>query len=52
MKIYTYSDNYGDEFDCEWLACGISGRYESQILIRDIESGDIGWCSAHLVDIE
>jgi hypothetical protein len=43
MDIYT-------EFPCLILACGISGRYATMTFIKDLETGDQGWCSSHLVD--
>lgn len=46
MKGY-YSDMYGNEFDCEILACSISG---DNYLILDLEENELGWCSCHLVD--
>ena len=45
---YIYDDGMC-EFNCEVIACGIAGRLEGQLLIRDIKNNELGWCSAHLV---
>jgi len=45
---YLYGDGMS-EFTCEVIACGVAGRLEGQLLIRDIENDELGWCSTHLV---
>lgn len=44
MKAY-YDDGINC-FDCIALACHINGN---MMLIKDLDSGDTGWCSAHLI---
>jgi hypothetical protein len=47
MKIAHYEDIYGTEFDCVVLGCSIDGE---KYLIHDLDEGERGWCSCHLVD--
>jgi len=41
----TYTDIFGEEFECIHLACSIGG--ETAFIELD---GETGWCSAHLVE--
>ena len=43
-----YMNEYDEWEPCLLIACGISGRHATHFLIE--LNGELGWCSAHLVD--